>query len=283
MPRPPEADGRGRLWRAVACALLLALMAACIAKLPQQGLAASGLGGRAQTYLDETLGRAAALFLSGRVLNGIISVIQSSQVSVGIGVGGQIAVGEALDPLNDLVEQFSAVMLACVVSLGLQKLLFDIGLWIGTGAVIPVAAAVLAFGLWLPGGWMRRLGARLLLLGVMLAFAVPAASLLSGALTDQFAGVAAARAEAEVRGLSQQVETTRRAVAEQEQGLWERLFGRVEMPVMSLDQIQGTYETLIRTNVESLVELIKIFVLQTILLPLGTLWLMVWLVRSAAR
>ncbi len=36
-----------------------------------------------------------------------------------------VAIGEVLDPINDLVEQFSLVMLASMTSLGIQKILLN--------------------------------------------------------------------------------------------------------------------------------------------------------------
>jgi hypothetical protein len=47
---------------------------------------------------------------------------------VASGVSG-IALAVYLDPVNDLVERFSWVMMAATVSLGIQNVLLDISTW----------------------------------------------------------------------------------------------------------------------------------------------------------
>ena len=58
----------------------------------------------------------------------MISVVQGTQVSVQPGgVGVTFTPGQALDPINDLVEQFSLLMLGASVSFGVQLALIKFG------------------------------------------------------------------------------------------------------------------------------------------------------------
>ena len=69
-------------------------------------------------------------FAMARGLNGVISVAQGTSVAIQpAGVGVMLAPGELLDPVNDLVEQFSTVMLFASASLGLQRLLIGMSGW----------------------------------------------------------------------------------------------------------------------------------------------------------
>ncbi len=82
----------------------------------------TGLDAYAETIVDESLKRATYAYALARSFNAVISVIQESHLQVEPGgVGVSIALGEALDPINDLIERFSWVMLASLVSLGIQK------------------------------------------------------------------------------------------------------------------------------------------------------------------
>ena len=72
-------------------------------------------------YLDSALLKATASFALARGLNGIITVVQESSVSAGVIVEGNVAVGQILDPVNDLVEGFSWVMLASIISLAFKN------------------------------------------------------------------------------------------------------------------------------------------------------------------
>lgn len=74
-------------------------------------------------YIDKALVQATVTFGLARAFNAVISVLQSVEISV---VAVSVTVGEALDPLNDLVEQFSTLMQYAVGSLIIQKLLVEI-------------------------------------------------------------------------------------------------------------------------------------------------------------
>ena len=91
--------------------------------LTASAVAISGVADHAaDTYAEDALKRALVTFAAARTLNGVISVVQSTEVGVGV----TVSVGQILDPINDLVEQFSSVMLVAASSLGLQNVLLTI-------------------------------------------------------------------------------------------------------------------------------------------------------------
>lgn len=78
-------------------------------------------------YVDGALIQASVAFGSARLLNGLISVLQSATVEFSfIVTGGTVGVGEVLDPINDLVEQYSSMMKLSIGSLVIQKVLLGI-------------------------------------------------------------------------------------------------------------------------------------------------------------
>lgn len=73
-----------------------------------------------QTYLSDTISSNVIVFSVVRTLNGVISIVQSAEVGVGIaGVG----IGEIFDPVNDLIERFSGLLLVTLSALGIQQVL----------------------------------------------------------------------------------------------------------------------------------------------------------------
>lgn len=80
----------------------------------------------AEAYINSALLQSGAAFAIAKGLNSIVSVIQTSTFDVGIGAGFSITVGEALDPINDLIEDYSDLMKAAIGSLIIQKLLVEI-------------------------------------------------------------------------------------------------------------------------------------------------------------
>ncbi|WP_148254341.1 coiled-coil domain-containing protein [Aidingimonas lacisalsi] len=80
----------------------------------------------AQEYIDSSTVMALAAFATARGLNAIISTLQSIQVEFSFVGGFAIQVGQTLEPINDLVEQYSSAMKLAIGSLFGQKLLIEI-------------------------------------------------------------------------------------------------------------------------------------------------------------
>lgn len=74
-------------------------------------------------YIDGALIQASVAFAVARVLNAVISVLQSVEISAAIASFGP---GQALDPIDDMIEQFASLMQMAVASLILQKILLAI-------------------------------------------------------------------------------------------------------------------------------------------------------------
>ncbi|RLA74299.1 MAG: hypothetical protein DRG11_05420 [Epsilonproteobacteria bacterium] len=72
--------------------------------------------------INQSFEESIALYATVRVLNGVISVAQGTELSP---PGATITIGEILDPINDLVERFSLLVLISVASLGIQKILLN--------------------------------------------------------------------------------------------------------------------------------------------------------------
>ena len=105
---------------------------------------------RADEVTVDNLKQALAVLALARTFNGVISVAQGTEVAIQpVGVGVTLTLGEVLDPLNDLVEQFSALALMASVSLGLQLTLGKImASPVLSGLMTAVIVIYLAF-LWL--------------------------------------------------------------------------------------------------------------------------------------
>lgn len=73
--------------------------------------------------IQKSFKQAIGVFASAKALNAVISLVQGTEIGP---PGVNITIGEVLDPINDLVEQFSWVMLAALSSLGIQKILMNI-------------------------------------------------------------------------------------------------------------------------------------------------------------
>ena len=229
----------------------------------------------ADAYIDGALKRTLVTFAIARALNGSISLLQDADISVSpVGVGVTVSPGELLDPINDLLEQFSSILLAASISLGVQKVLLSISGAVAVSAVLSivlVTACVVGVSgrtaRWRPH--LLRLSALLLLL----RFFVPAFALVSHAIDRQFLEPRYAEASAAL-----DISRVDAAAATQQQptttapspGISDRVAGWFRDAGETLD-VRARVETLLHklgAVSEHIVTLSVVFLMQSVLLPL---------------
>ncbi len=133
---------------------------------------------RAEVEFEKLFQRALVTFALARTINGVISVVQGTEIALQpAGVGVTLTPGEILDPVNDLIERFSWIMMGATVSLGIQNVMLDISAWWAVQALIAVLSAWVIWRLWYPGKegshLPKLLLKRVLLLLLFVRFAVP--------------------------------------------------------------------------------------------------------------
>lgn len=254
------------LHRAVLPLLLLAL-AACAWFAPFDAPAAQ--------KVDAGLKRALVSFATARALNGVISVAQGTELSLQpAGVGATLAPGQLLDPVNDLVERFSDLMLGASVLFGAQKVLLGVGSYWPISTVLTLAALAWA-GLWLRRRPIDPWLSRLLVLALMLRFAVPAVTLGTDLVWQQFLAedyrvsqqaIDATSSDAASSAATAQPEPAAQGVLEQ----LRRWFVHNTDVRARFDELKQTLEQ----ATEHMIRLMVVFVLQTAVVPAVMLWAM---------
>lgn len=236
----------------------------------------------AREQVNDGLKRALTTFAAARALGAVVSVAQGTQVDATPGgVGVSFAPGQALKPLNELIEQFAAIMLAASVSFGIQLMLLNIGAhhlmsWLVSGVALA----------WVAWRWQRGRSPRWLqslLIGLLLVrFAVPLSAVANEGLYRAFM---ANDYQTALSGIEKSptavVDATQEAPVAQEG--WR---DRVERWLPKLPNLKATYDQILKSAsdwAERIVKLIALFVLQTIVLPLVFLFAAWRLARAAIR
>jgi len=243
-------------------------------------------------YAQETFTRALVTFAIARTLNGVISTAQGTELSLEPGgVGVNFKIGEILDPVNDLIERFSVVMLIATSSLGLQNVLLGITAWWGLSVLLAAAAIVTLLTLWSPKlvPIRARLARRVLLIIVLVRFAIPALMITTTLVFDAFLAEEHATATQALEQTGSEIEDITEqaapAVPEEDPSLVDQLGNMLGEGLRSLnarDRIEQL-RLQVADAAEHVINLIVIFVFQTILLPLAFLWLIVELAKSIVR
>jgi hypothetical protein len=226
----------------------------------------------AEQYTESGLKRAFATFAAARGLNAAISVLKSATINVQFVGGASLEPGAALDPVDDLVEQFSALMLAATMSFAMQRLLIEVaGAWPVSAllTVLFLAWAVFHIKNWAAPRWLPKLALALL----CLRLAVPTAALGSEVTyrllladkyeTSQAQITSAEIPDVEVRAGEGLVDTVKRWWAKSTD------YGnKIQALKASVDGW-----------VDHIVTLAAVFIIQTVVLPLLFLWAMLSLYR----
>lgn len=274
-----------------------------------------------QTYAEQALKRALATFAVARTLNGVISVAQGTEIALEPGgVGVMLTPGQILDPVNDLVERFSGVMLVAASSVGLQLILLEILSWWVVTAMLVIALVVWLAALWSPPMRQNRivsLTLRLTIILTIIRFAVPVVIICTNFLFDAFllskhdmATKGVNTSAIRIEEISSQIED---ATQPEDQASSEQpsespsngdLFQFPDIETLASDlkssarnwysdvsdwfgsmKISAKIEQLEESAAQAtndIVNLIVIFVLQTIIFPLAFLWIFVEVLKGLA-
>jgi hypothetical protein len=257
----------------------------------------------AQVYVDQGLKRALVTFATARTLNAALSLAQGTQISAQpLGVGVQVGLGQLLRPINEIVGQFADLMLAACIAFGAMEILIRVGShWSVTIALTALALLYLA-GRWRGTAAPFGVG-RFLAVLLLIRFAIPAVSIASDVIyrtfmaedyqasqqaialsTDRIRqeapaqpGQAPARNKEDCwmvpdwlcRKLDGGSSVEQKAETRAEPGLLDRAKGAAALDVSGRIGKLGEFA---ESMTEHVVKLMVVFLLQTLVIPLGLGW-----------
>jgi hypothetical protein len=232
---------------------------------------------RGRDYTDSAFNNALITFGIARGINGIISVAQGTEVAIHpAGFGVNFTPGEILDPINDLIERFSWIMLASAASLGIQKIFLDIGSHWLTSVLLVLLLASLILAMWktaIMTSQTRNLLYKGLLVMMFIRFSIPLSAIGTEYIYNYFL-------LEQYQEASNKLEETRETIGELSKQQQEEL--QVEESV--IDKAKKIFNSAVESmNIEARIDqytaaaadaskytinLIVVFILQTIVLPI---------------
>lgn len=249
---------------------------------------------RASADYDELFQRAFVTFALARTINGVISVVQGTEVALQpAGVGVTLTPGQILDPVNDLIERFSWIMMGATISLGVQNVLLDISAWWVIQILFAALAAWMMVRVWYPGQdsrLQRTLLKRVFLLMLFIRFAVPVMLIANDLLYQQFLEQRYQQSTEIIAEAGRELEQIKEeASVEESQDTDESMLDSItrawSSTVDSID-LSGRLKRMqaqAADVIEHLIQLSVVFVLQTALLPVAFLWFFSQVIRRLFR
>tara|TARA_R110002110_G_scaffold205066_7_gene417336 strand:- start:494315 stop:495475 length:1161 start_codon:yes stop_codon:yes gene_type:complete len=133
--------------------------------------------------IDSALASAGIIYASARGINALVSVLQGTEINA---VVLTIAIGEMLDPVNDLIERFSGVMLIALGSLAIQKILLGIVSHHFFNLLLSAVAVLVGVGFLLQQQAIKGAAIRLFIALAVLRFSLGLVVLASGWVDTAF-------------------------------------------------------------------------------------------------
>ena len=224
-------------------------------------------------YTNESIRNAALTYASARGVNALVSVLQSTEVEAGFFVSGSMTIGEVLDPLNDMIERFSAVMTWVLASLAAQKLLLLLASHVLFLYLVAVLGVVSLLLIYFGRSGAQSLVFRCFLVVVFVRFSLGLVVVLNSAADGLFLEQQLRENDQEMAQLQSnilRIDTTADAdsadIRDAVMDFWSAL---------SLDELNQK----ISRGIENFINLVAIYLLKTILFPLGFFYMAIFVIR----
>lgn len=231
-------------------------------------------------YIDKAFNRALITFGIAKTLNGVISVAQGTEIAIQpAGIGVNLTPGQILDPVNDLVERFSWIMLASTTALGIQKVFLTMSVWPTFNYILisfTLLSLIILFIKTKKHIQLRVLILRISLLLIILRFAIPITGLANESIYNIFL-------ENEYIESTEALETTTEQIAQinkddqshlpdiKEKSVWEsaKAFYNSTSEMLDINKRVERYQQAATKTTQHIVNLIVVFLFQTLIMPLG--------------
>lgn len=244
----------------------------------------------ADRYFQDSITKAGVSYGVCRLINGTVSVIQQSSVQLEpAGIGMSLAVGQIVDPINDMVERLSDVLVLSITSLGIQELAYEISITLAP----PICASflfVLSILLWFKKDTffaLQKVVLNVLIIVTIARFCLPVSSLANEFLQEHFFEDKIIEANGKLAEGTADLDTLKEVDVPEYDGVFKTIENSASyIKNKSVDFKNAVSITLENKGliVDNLLKLtflyLGIFVIQILVLPLTIFWLLMRLVNA---
>lgn len=267
---------------AVAKSFLLLVAAVVLILLP--GLKLPYIDTNTDTYFSESMTKAGVAYGVCRVVNASVSAIKESQIQIEpAGLGVSLAAGQVLDPLDDMVERVSGILVTAIVSLGIQKIAYELCVAF-VPSLIGIALLVL-FGISFIKGerarTLRRLVVSSIILLAVARLFLPTSSIINAYLQEKYFLPQIITVEKELAMNSPELERLKDMGMPEIDGVlgtvkngFDFVGEKTSDLGATLKAMVGNMEVMISNLLKLAYLYVAIFIVQVIILPVGAFWLL---------
>ena len=244
----------------------------------------------ADAYFKDSITKAGVSYGVSRLINATVSVVQESSIGLEpAGVGLSIAVGQLADPINDMVERLSNVLVMSIASLGVQELAYEISVTV-VPQFMAVFLLILSLLIWFDNQRIDKL--QKIILSVMVIasiarFCLPISSLANEFLQETFFEDKIIEANQQLTASTADLNELDNLRVPEINGLFGTLGNSATYIKDKTVELKNTVQVLMENKgviVENLLSLtflyLGVFIIQVLVLPILIFWLLMRIVNS---
>jgi len=241
-------------------------------------------------YFHEAITKAGITYATCRVINASASIIKESSLQLEpAGVGMSLAAGQVLDPIDDMTERLSDVLVTAITSLGVQELAYQIGIYLSP-LLVSICFLVLSVLIWFKNerfSSLYRVTMNILLIVLVARFCLPVSSIANNYIYQHYFMKQISEAKDKLTLYSDEFDKLKEFTLPEIDGV----LGTIKNSASFLEQKAIEYKNSLvdlGRNMNNLIEnLLKltflyvgIFLIQVLFLPLLSFWLLAKIANS---
>ncbi len=228
-------------------------------------------------YQEDSITSAFTIYGITRALNAAISMLQGTDISV---VVVSVSIGELLDPINDLIERFSWIVMMAIASLGIQKVLLSVVVSKAANLLLGAAVAGYLVSLWYkPCTKYRNVSFKAISILFFIRFSLSMVFVCNYALDVYYFSDQKSTAQAALVETQTVIENNAALSTENDTNESDSFLDKVRKTYSgtkdSFSNVQtkvGEITDSVESSISSLLDLIVFYILQTVLLPIAFLF-----------
>ena len=241
-------------------------------------------------YFREAITKAGVAYATCRGINAVVSLLKDSSLQLEPGgVGISLAVGQLLDPIDDMTERLSDVLVTAIIALGIQKLAYEIGVSLAP-TLISICLLILSIMIWFNNqklSYVHDFIVKLITIIAIARFCLPVSSVANNYIYQHYFTKQITEAKNELSVFSAEFDKLKNFSIPETDGI----LGAIKNGTSFLKQKAIDFKnalTSIKRNMVNIVDnLLKltflyvgIFLIQVLFLPLLSFWFLIKITNS---
>lgn len=241
-------------------------------------------------YFKNSITKAGLSYATCRGINALVSILKESNIQIEPGgVGVTIAIGQSLDPIDDMTERLSDVLVTSVTSLGVQKLLYEISVSLTLPFLFIMGIIYFSMRRFKKEAFLknRKKMINILLLFFVIRLCLPISAIANSFLYNLYFDDKIVEAKSHLEMENNTLDEIKDFTPQESNGFFSTIKNSAGLVMDKTIQLKDALSKTLKNAsiiIENLLKLtflyVGLFVVQVIILPLASFWILIKLANS---